>query len=151
MIVSRLGDEEELPFDLLLTADPSKRLIDDYCKRGFTYILKIEDNIIGTLVLLPTRPDTIEIVNIAIDEKEQGLGYGKYLLNFAIEEAIREDFRTVEIGTANSSLKQLSLYQKIGFKISHIDKDFFIRHYEEPIFENNIQCVDMIRLYMDIK
>lgn len=55
-------------------------------------------------------------------------------------------FETVEIGTGNSSIDQLAFYQKCGFRIAAIDPDFFIRHYPEPIFENGIQCRDMIRL-----
>ncbi len=31
-----------------------------------------------------------------------------------------------------------------------IDKDFFVRHYEEAIFENGIQVVDMVRLSQDL-
>lgn len=27
-----------------------------------------------------------------------------------------------------------------------IDRDFFTRHYEEPIFENGLECRDMVRL-----
>ncbi len=30
-------------------------------------------------------------------------------------------------------------------------EDFFIKHYNEPIFENGIQCRDMVRLNLKIK
>lgn len=26
------------------------------------------------------------------------------------------------------------------------DRDFFVRHYKDPIFEDGIQCRDMVRL-----
>ena len=39
-----------------------------------------------------------------------------------------------------------SSIQKCGFRITGIDIDFFIRCYQEEIFENGIQCRDMIRL-----
>lgn len=45
---------------------------------------------------------------------------------------------------------KLALYQKCGFRMTGIDKDFFVRHYEEAIFENGIQVVDMVRLSQDI-
>lgn len=45
------------------------------------------------------------------------------------------------------SLKGLTaLYQKCGFRIVGIDRDFFTDHYPEPIYENGIWCRDMIRL-----
>lgn len=64
----------------------------------------------------------------------------------AIEQAKREGYQKIEIGTGNSSIHQLALYQKCGFRITGIDQDFFIRNYEEEIYENGIQCRDMIRL-----
>ena len=58
----------------------------------------------------------------------------------------KKGYKKIEIGTGNSSLGQLALYQKCGFRITGIDIDFFIRCYQEEIFENGIQCRDMIRL-----
>lgn len=37
-----------------------------------------------------------------------------------------------------------------AFRITGIDRDFFIRHYDEEIFENGIQVIDMIRLSQDL-
>ncbi|KGA97876.1 N-acetyltransferase [Alkalihalobacillus alcalophilus ATCC 27647 = CGMCC 1.3604] len=142
--------EEEPPYDLLLLADPSLKLVQNYLDRGFCYLAFLENKLIGTYVLLPTRPETIELVNIAIKEEEQGKGFGKQLIKHSLEVARALSFKTVEIGTANSSVSQLALYQKCGFRLTGIDKDFFIRHYEEEIFENGIQAVDMIRLSIDL-
>lgn len=58
---------------------------------------------------------------------------------------------TLVVGTGNSSFDQLALYQKCGFRMKGIIEDYFIEHYEEPIFENGIQCRDMIRLSLKIK
>ncbi|WP_141533704.1 GNAT family N-acetyltransferase, partial [Bacillus cereus] len=102
------------------------------------------------MILIPTRTETIEIINIAVSEKEQGKGYGKYLLRFAIDYAKKEKYKTIEIGTGNSSLMQLGLYQKCGFRITSVDKDFFLRNYNEEIYENGIQCMDMIRLTQNL-
>ena len=49
------------------------------------------------------------------------------------------------VGTGNSSLRQLSFYQKAGFRISGIIPDYFIGD-DPPVFENGIRCIDMIRL-----
>ena len=53
----------------------------------------------------------------------------------------------IEIGTGNSSLNQLMFYQKSGFRMKEIWVDFFTKNYEEPIEENGIPCLDMVRLY----
>ncbi|MNI90995.1 putative N-acetyltransferase YvbK [compost metagenome] len=89
-------------------------------------------------------------MNIAIDESVQGKGYGKKLVRHAIETARVSGYKTIEVGTGNSGIGQLSLYQKCGFRITGVDCDFFIRHYAEPIYENGIQCRDMIRMQQNL-
>jgi ribosomal protein S18 acetylase RimI-like enzyme len=149
-IVKKLAEGENAPYHLLLLADPSKAIVDDYLARGSCYIASVNKEIIGVFVLVKTRPETIEIINIAVKEDLHGRGIGKRLVLHAIEEAKKQDIKTIEIGTGNSSMLQLALYQKCGFRIVGIDLDFFVRHYEEEICENGIQCRDMIRLRFDI-
>jgi ribosomal protein S18 acetylase RimI-like enzyme len=149
MIIRKLNLDELPPMELLLLADPSQKLVEAYIKRGQCFIA-VEDNIIGVYVLLPTRPETIELVNLAVDEKLHGKGIGKQLINHAIQNAKSQGFKTIEMGTGNSGVGQLALYQKCGFRITGIDRDFFVRHYTEEIFENGIQCRDMIRLSQDL-
>ena len=55
----------------------------------------------------------------------------------------------VEIRTSNSSLDQLALYQKLGFRITGIVAGFF-DDYPEPIVENGIACRDMVRLRVEL-
>lgn len=145
-----MNKHEEPPMDLLLLADPSRKIVEEYVQRGECFVAENEDRIIGVYVLLPTRPETVELVNIAVIETEHGKGIGKQLIMNAIEIAKSKGYKTIEVGTGNSSIGQLALYQKCGFRITSIDIDFFIRHYPEEIFENGIQCRDMIRLSQDL-
>ncbi|WP_145048009.1 GNAT family N-acetyltransferase [Paenibacillus xylanexedens] len=142
--------EEEKPYELLLMADPSKAMVDEYLSRGVCFIAEYEGEMVGEFVLLKTRPETVEIVNIAVQEELQGQGVGRHMIKEAIEAARRLGCKTVEIGTGNSSFHQLKLYQRCGFRIVGVDRDFFVRHYEEEIFEGGIRCVDMIRLSLDL-
>ncbi|TGM96053.1 GNAT family N-acetyltransferase [Leptospira dzoumogneensis] len=148
--IRKLSSDETPPMDLLLLADPNEEIVLSYLDRSTVYLMESEDlELIGVYLLLPTRPHTVEIVNIAVSEKFQGKGFGKKLLSHASETAKSEGFFTLEIGTGNSSIAQLGLYQKCGFSISGIDFGFFLRNYPEPIWENGIQCKDMIRLKQD--
>lgn len=132
--------------ELLILADPSKKLIQQYIERGECYVGEEKEEIVGVFVLLPTRPETVELVNIAIAEKHQGKGFGKALTKEAIIKAKEQGYKVIEVGTGNSSIEQLALYQKCGFRITGVDINFFPIHYEEEIIENGITCVDMIRL-----
>ncbi|MBW5448099.1 GNAT family N-acetyltransferase [Cohnella sp. CFH 77786] len=150
MKIRPLQKTDEIPFDLLLLADPSRQLIDEYISRGHCFIAIHDERTVGEFVLLHTHPRTIELVNIAVKEEYHGKGLGRKLVERAVEEARKLKAKSIEIGTGNSSFKQLALYQKCGFRVSGIDIDFFVRNYEEEIYEDGIQCRDMIRLRMDL-
>ncbi|MGN7296135.1 GNAT family N-acetyltransferase [Ferdinandcohnia sp. SAFN-114] len=150
MVIRKLHINEDPPMDLLLLADPSRILVEEYIKRGECYVAESDGQIIGVYVLLPTRPETVELVNIAVIKTRHGKGLGKQLVIDAINVAKSKGYRTIEVGTGNSSIGQIALYQKCGFRITGVEIDFFIRHYSEAIFENGIQCRDMVRLSQDL-
>lgn len=141
-----LSHDESLPMDLLLLADPSKEKVLTYVQSGSCYAAFHEEDVIGVYVLTSLSQHTVEIMNVAVKESWQGRGIGKQLIHHAIAEAKVAGFQSIEIGTGNSSIQQLALYQKCGFRIASIDHDFFLKHYDEPIYENGIQCMDMVRL-----
>jgi ribosomal protein S18 acetylase RimI-like enzyme len=150
MEIRELKIDEQPPMDLLLLADPSEKLVEEYLKRGECFVAESRQQIVGVYVLLPTRPETVELVNVAVVEEEHGRGIGKQLVKHAIQVAKEKSYKTIEIGTGNSGIGQLALYQKCGFGIIGVDLDFFTRHYPEKIYENGIQCRDMIRLSQDL-
>ena len=70
MKIRQLRQDENPPMDLLLFADPSRELIADYLERGECYIAENEaGKVIAVYVLLSTRPQTAELVNIAVCEE----------------------------------------------------------------------------------
>ncbi|WP_046174201.1 GNAT family N-acetyltransferase [Domibacillus indicus] len=150
MEIRPLSPTETPPYDLLLLADPSRPMIDEYVKQGKCFLLEESGTVIGVYVLLQTRPGTVELMNIAVAETHQGKGLGKKLLLHAVEQGRAGAYQTIKVGTGNSSFAQLALYQKAGFRITGIDRDFFTRNYEEEIWENGIRCRDMIRLEREL-
>jgi N-acetylglutamate synthase-like GNAT family acetyltransferase len=150
LIINQLQNSETPPWDLLLSADPNRAKVEKYIQNGKTYLAKLAAEVVGVYVLLPLNETEIELINIAIAENEQGKGFGKQLIIKAINEAKNLGFQKLWVGTGNSSLAQLALYQRCGFQLSSIDKGFFLRNYPEAIFENGIQCVDMIRMEINL-
>lgn len=148
--IEKLSKNDEIPYDLLNIADSSIESVNDYISRGECYVAYKNSSIIGIYVLIRTRPLTIELVNISVEESYQGTGVGKLLLCSAISIAKKLNAKFLEVGTGNSSISQLAFYQKCGFRIVGVDKDFFKRYYEERIIENGIECIDMIRLKIDL-
>ncbi len=128
---------------LLLEADPDRRKINAYLQTGAFYVTEDGD---GLVVVMPLAEAGVwEIKNIVLVEAARGQGKGKALLATTLAMLAAEGATAVEIGTGNSSLEQLALYQKAGFRIVGIVPDFFA-DYPEPIIENAIECKDMVRL-----
>lgn len=133
-------------WDLLLLADPSQDLVRSYTKLGKVYGATINGLPVGVYVLLPLENNAWELKNIAIETAHQGKGYGQALLYHSIETTRKMGGSLLEVGTASSGAKQISFYKKAGFRPDRLDEGFFVRHYDEPVLDNGILCVDMLYL-----
>jgi ribosomal protein S18 acetylase RimI-like enzyme len=137
---------EEMPWDLLLDADPSRTHVESYLSDALTRIAKRDDDVIGVYALKRMDAITFELMNIAVAEPYQGTGLGRRLLGHSIGLAESNGARVIDVGTGNSSFSALRFYQRAGFRIVGVEPDFFTNNYAEPIVEDGIHCVDMIRL-----
>ncbi len=138
--------QNEAPWDLLLLAQPSLENIQTDLNQGLCHVAKIDSKIVGVFVIVQKSEQIWEITNIAVAPQYQGQKIGKAILAQAILVAQNLGAIEIEVGTGNSSLPQLAFYQKAGFRIVGVIPDFFIENYDEPIYENGIQCRDLICL-----
>lgn len=139
-------DEPDYPWELFLLADPSRDMIEGYISSSVVLGACRDSLIVGAIILTPLGDAAWEVKNIAVQPEHQGHGIGKELIRAALDVCRERGAREVWIGTGNSSINQLALYQKMGFRIAGVDVDFFTRNYPEAIVENGIECRDMIRL-----
>jgi len=142
--------QEQVPYHLLLLADPSKEIIDSYLSDSLIILADFEGTTVGICVLQKKGQGSAEIKNIAVETTHQGKGIATLLLKHIIEKAKLEGLQKINIGTGNSSIGQLYLYQKVGFEIEFVKKNFFKENYPDPIFENGIECKHMIMLSMNL-
>ncbi len=148
MEIKKLIPDEPVPLDLLHLADPSEEAARDFLVRGTCYTAHTDGKTVGVYVLLPTRPFTGELVNLAVREQYQGRGIGKTLVEHCIGSARASGHRILEVGTGNAGIMQMAFYQKCGFSITHIEPGLFTKLYKNPICENGIVCRDMVRMRM---
>jgi ribosomal protein S18 acetylase RimI-like enzyme len=147
----KLDKDYQIPYELLLLADPSKDLIDGYLKQSDVFAARQFDEIIGIAVLFQLTTETVEIKNIAVKPEFQGQGIGSFLIENVVQFASLNGQKSISIGTSNSSVGQLYLYQKLNFEITDIKRNFFIDNYADPIFENGIQAKHMLVLTRQLK
>ncbi len=77
-----------------------------------------------------------------------GAGYGLASPGWVIGRLGTCGARSLEVGTGSFGF-QLAFYQRQGFRVSRIERDFFARNYPQPVFENGIRLLDMLRLALD--
>lgn len=138
----------EAPLDLLLEADPSTDAIKRYLEHSTCHVATIEEEIVGAYVIQPLDDGIHELMNIAVAPAHQGNGIGTKLLNHAIAVANEAGARRLELGTGTFGY-QLAFYQRAGFRVIAVERDYFLIHYDEPVIEEGIQHKDRLRLAFD--
>jgi GNAT superfamily N-acetyltransferase len=134
--------------DLLLLADEQENMIDRYLPEGDLFALYDED-LKSVCVVVPVNSDTCELKNIATYPKYQGKGYGRELIHF-ISDYYKNSYTTMLVGTGETPAI-LSFYKSCGFEMSHRVKNFFTDNYDHPMFDGDIQLVDMIYLSKNLR
>lgn len=135
----------EAPMALLLLADPSEEKLRAYLPQSRCFLASIHGHVVGACVVQPLGQGAHELMSIAVHPGHQKSGYGTALLKWVIDFFRRSGASQLEVGTGSFGY-QLTFYQRQGFRVTGIDRDFFTTNYNEPIFEDGIQLFDMLRL-----
>ena len=114
-----------------------------------TSYLVMDETICVGAVMMQWHPAESEILYIAMVQAYRGRGYGKACIEQIRDEAQHRHTDSLIVGTANSSLGNIAFYQKCGFRIDSIRKDFF-SYKPAPVYEDGIQIRDMLMLRMEI-
>jgi aminoglycoside 6'-N-acetyltransferase I len=151
VVIQQIETGEAVPYELLLNADPSRELVDSYLGQSDVFVAMLSGETIGVYVLCPFDVGTVEIKNISVAEESQGVGLGQIMLQDAANRARAKGFEKIVVGTGNSSVGQLYLYQKMGFEITGIKFNFFSENYPDVLYENGIVVKHMIMLTQSLK
>jgi GNAT superfamily N-acetyltransferase len=147
MKIEKIIENKKQFQDLLLLADEQENMIDKYLPSGDLFAL-YDDDLKSVCVVVPGNSGTCELKNISTYKKYQGKGYGRALINF-ISDFYKNDFKTMLVGTGETPAI-LSFYERCGFEKTHRVKNFFTENYDHPMFDGDIQLIDMIYLKKDL-
>lgn len=135
---------------LLLEADPSKGMIDTYLEQSDLLEVRQQNELIGILVLNSMDEETSEIMNLSVREDCQQKGIGRKLIEQALVFSRAKKDRKIMIATGTTSLSALLLYQKCGFRVEAVERDYFTQHYAEILIENGVVLRDRLILSQEI-
>ncbi len=145
MTIIRQISEKEVPMSMLRHADPSEKCIELYLHGSKCFGAFVEDSLVGVCVTNSNGADVWEIYNIVVIPEKQKQGFGKKLLEFVINYFEEIGAKSLELGTGTFGY-QLLFYQRYGFRVDNVRKNFFVDNYSEPIYEEGVQLKDMLRL-----
>jgi GNAT superfamily N-acetyltransferase len=88
----------------------------------------------------------VELRAVAVAEASQGEGIGTDLVMRVLGLLAQRGLRTAIVGTASSGVRQLAFYQRCGFRLSHVERDFFTeaKGYPPDLAENGIATRDIV-------
>ena len=132
---------------LLLLADEQEDMIDRYLQRGVMYVLE-DDGVKAACVVTDEGNGILELKNIAVAPDFQRKGYGRALVTFLIQ-TYRGQYQVLQVGTGDSP-STIPFYESCGFRRHHLVKNFFVDHYDHPIYECGVQLVDMVYLQREL-
>lgn len=67
---------------------------------------------------IPAEPDAVMVIHtLCIPPSRAGRGYGRAMVNFAIDEAVRQKMKTLRLDTAAGNRPAAALYQSCGFAL----------------------------------
>lgn len=133
--------------DLLLLADEQENMIDRYLNRGKLFAL-YDDGLKSICVVTDEGNGGYELQSLATYEKFQGKGYGKKLVRHVFD-FYKGKGKTMLVGTGDIPWI-VSFYERCGFVYSHRVENYFLEHYEIPMFEAGVQLKDKVYLKMDL-
>ena len=115
-------------------------IFDDYKQDLQCYIAKINDQEVGIISFnLQDWNNTFRIWDLYIDEKFQGQGIGKTLVEIAINQAEEEGIRAIVLETQTSNYNAIKFYLKSGFRFIGLDTI----HYSNQDIENKEVRIEM--------
>ena len=138
----RIEAEKRNFLPLLLLGDEQEDMIDRYLDRGVLTAL-YDGGLRAVCVVTEEAPGVFEIKNLAVEPAFHRRGYGRAMVERAVRDCRAAGGRRLLVGTGDSPLT-VPFYLACGFTPSHRVENFFLDHYDHPIFEGGVQLRDMV-------
>ena len=119
------GSRDELQ-PLFEEADDSEREIAAYRGLGEVLVAMLDEEIVGELQIIESgRPGVFEIKSLAVHEDHRSRGIGAALVQAARSYCLERGGRLLLVATAAASIPALQFYQRQGFRMREVIRDFY--------------------------
>lgn len=87
-------------------------------------VLEVDGRVRGYIGLWITY-EVADVINFYVDKEIQGMGFGKMLLEFAINLCTMSKVETISLEVRENNEKAINLYEKYGFIYSHTREEYY--------------------------
>jgi ribosomal protein S18 acetylase RimI-like enzyme len=110
-------------YDQKVLSNPKKYVLEP---GGFIFFAKYHDKIVGVVALI-NQNTFFELSKMAVALEYQGLKIGLSLMDFCVEFARNQQWKSITLYSHRKLTPAISLYRKIGFKEVEVEQEV---HYE---------------------
>ncbi|BDB18843.1 acetyltransferase [Pseudomonas sp. CYM-20-01] len=96
-------------------------MLEDYpqlVQAGGVHVLENAGRVQGFIILLPTD-GALLLDNLAVAPEAQGLGFGRWLMDFAEQQALDAGFAAIRLYTNEAMTENITLYTRRGYVETH--------------------------------
>ena len=147
MTILPVWENRKQYLELLLLGDEQESMIDRYLQRGELYVC-LDLGPVAVCVVTDEGGGVLELQNLAVHPDCQRQGYGRAMIDFLCR-AYTEKFAVLQAGTGDSPLT-VPFYEACGFAVVDRETDYFLRHYDHPIFDAGVRLRDRVILQKSI-
>ena len=143
------GPERDRYLPLFYVADDSEVQIQSSYQSGDLYALDdTEGNPAAIVLAIALSGGEVELKTVAVAPPLQRQGVGRELLAAVVLRLDHRGTRRIIVGTSSSNIGALAFYQRAGFRMWKVERDFFspARGYPIGLEENGIPVRDMLWL-----
>ena len=101
------------PYDEKVLKNCKEEIID---KGGFIFFALYQEEIVGTMALLPRDDSVYELNKMAVKKELRGKGIGNQLIQFTIDFCKEKEFKSIILYSNTVLNNSIYLYKKYGFK-----------------------------------
>ncbi len=137
-MIRKMGqDDLDLILDLELKLFSSPWTKENYhfelTQNPYAHYVVIEEEGIKGYLGLWINDDAMQITTLGVDPQVQNQGFGKALLNYALQLASQQHVSVITLEVRVSNKKAIHLYEKAGFKQVTIRKQYYSHPYEDAV------------------
>lgn len=101
------------PYDEEVLSKPETYIIN---KGGFIFFVRIHNDIVGTVALMPTADKTVlELTKMAVSREFRGQNIGQKLMHYCIDFARKQNSNQLLLYSNTKLINAIYIYRKFGF------------------------------------